>query len=373
MKIALVQFYSYHEEVLAPQIDFLLPDNEVFVAAPSRVFEHDYMAGFNSHIKKIVFDNNRYDKHKIMQIPFRMISILLKYVRLYKYIRQHTVELIIFNTITKPFHFRLIRFFFKKIEKYHIIHNGQLFTKPKVAKSLLMFKKNIFISFDVYSYFINNHHQIDSRYFDWFFPGLAVFGSKSNSDNSEESNNIITIVVPGAVEYDRRNYDGLFNALNAPPPVQIILLGKIAVEVQREIMDRRLDKIIKTYMTYVPGEEMLQSIEKADAIAFLIDKNIGDNCCLYNRYKASGTSVLALSFGIPCIVSSDFALDDGLREKAIIYPGSHIECVFQDIITGKLTKKYFKELKEKPLAPIYSLDYQRHHYRALLAKFDCNA
>jgi hypothetical protein len=116
----------------------------------------------------------------------------------------------------------------------------------------------------------------------------------------------------------------------------------------------------------VPGDEMLQTIKSADAIAFLVDKNIGDNYQLYNKYKASGTSVLCLSFGLPCIVSSDFHVDSALKDRSIIYPGSNIQKIFIDIMNGTLSKKYFTELKKKPLPIMYSADFQRSHYRKII-------
>jgi hypothetical protein len=127
-----------------------------------------------------------------------------------------------------------------------------------------------------------------------------------------------------------------------------------------------LNHIIKTYTEYIPGQKMLDMIKNADAVAFLIDSHIGDNAALYNKYKATGTSALCLSFSIPCIASSDFTLNYGLEEKAIIYDDSHIESVFNDIIAGKLSRAYFRELKAKPLPSVYLPEYQRHHYRSLI-------
>jgi hypothetical protein len=143
-------------------------------------------------------------------------------------------------------------------------------------------------------------------------------------------------------------------------------LGKISPEHQKEIDRRGLGAIIKTYDKYVSGEEFLQTIKYADAVAFLIDKNIGNNYQLYNKFKASGTSVLCLSFGVPCIVSDDFYIDDALRDRSIVYPGSNIEKIFIDIMNGTLSKKYFVEFKKKSLPILYSAEHQRLHYREIL-------
>jgi hypothetical protein len=367
MKIAIVQFYAYHEEVLAPQIDFLLPDNELYVAAPEEIFSNDYIASFRDSIKKIFFSNRKYNK-AIYNIPLRIFSIFCKYRQFSRIIKKENIKLIIFNTINKHFHFIFIRFYFKNIEKIHIIHNAQLFATQKEIKALGMFKKNLFISLEV----LNYQKEIFGaavENIDWFLPALGNFVS-SEADEKYVCKDKIVIVVPGSVDYSRRNYEGLFGALekvNNPSPIlQIILLGKISPERQREIDRRGLGAIIKTYDQYVSGEEMLQTIKHADAVAFLIDRHIGDNYQLYNRFKASGTSALCLSFGVPCIVSDDFHIDEALRDRAIVYPGSDIEKIFINIMNGTWSKNYFMELKRKPLPLIYSAEQQRLHYREIV-------
>jgi hypothetical protein len=131
-------------------------------------------------------------------------------------------------------------------------------------------------------------------------------------------------------------------------------------------MNMGLSGFVKTYTEYIPPQEMLHYIKNADAVAFLIDKDVGENYYLYNKYKATGTSVFCLSFGAPCIVSSDFLLDSGLSEKAVIYSGTHIEEVVSGIANGSLSKEYFRKLKDIPVSEIYSYQYQRRHYRKML-------
>jgi hypothetical protein len=219
MRIALVQFYNYHEEVLAPQVDFLLPDNDVFIAAPASVFENYYIKIFDSYIKKIVFNNSSYDVHKKRYIIHRFISILIKYIRLFNQVKKQRIDLIVFNTITKAFHFTLIKFFFKKVEMVHIIHNAQNYTTEKAIRQLTIFKKNLFISYDVYNFYINNVCKNKNKsFFDWFLPTLIKFTSQDDMDIFSE----IIIVVPGSVDHGRRNYKGFFEAIMAigaaPPP-----------------------------------------------------------------------------------------------------------------------------------------------------------
>jgi hypothetical protein len=370
VKIAIVQFYPYHEEVMAPQIDFLLPGNNLFIAAPSSVLQNDYISFFSKQITPIEFKENVFKGNKIINFFFRIFSIVCKYFQIYKAHKKKCFDLIIFNTINKPFHFIFIRSFFNNINKIHIIHNSDHYLSQKKFKSLYLFKKNLFISNNVYEYFIGRINNLaDPFFFDWFLPTLSGIPLENNIPNVLLSSKI-NIVVPGSVHDYRRNYSGLFDALKSLAaqefPFTVILLGKMSSEKQDEINSIGLGHVIKSFTNYIPGRDMLYYIKNADAVAFLIDPKIGDDFQLYNKYKASGSSILCLSFGTPCIVSDHFTVDRDLTEKAITYPGTHIECVFNDILSGKITKELLKKLKDIPLPYQYSHDYQKKHYRKLI-------
>ncbi|MDR1074119.1 MAG: hypothetical protein LBL45_10675, partial [Treponema sp.] len=209
MNILLVQLYNYHEEVLAPQVDFLLPDNTVFVAAPESALQNYYIKTFDSRIKKIVFDGADYDVHKKRWIIHRFVSVLIKYIRLFKHVKKQRIDLIVFNTITKPFHFIFIKFLFGRIEKAHIIHNAQDYTTEEAMRPLNMFKKNLFISHDVYNFYTTNICTNKNKsLFGWFLPTLANFIPQDDVETFSE----IVIVVPGGVDNSRRNYKGFLAA-----------------------------------------------------------------------------------------------------------------------------------------------------------------
>jgi hypothetical protein len=163
MKIALVQFYQYHEEVLAPQIDFLLLEHELFVAAPQEVFNNDYILAFETSITKVVFSNKKYNSKSILTVPFIILSIIIKYVHLFFIVKRNNIKIIIYNTINKRFHFFLIKILFRKTKNIHIIYNAQMFTTTKTIKSLSLFDKNLFLSLKsvrlFYKYAYKKHRQ----------------------------------------------------------------------------------------------------------------------------------------------------------------------------------------------------------------------
>jgi hypothetical protein len=164
----------------------------------------------------------------------------------------------------------------------------------KKIKPLYLFKKSLFISNNVYEYFIGKINLTDPSFFGWFLPTLSGIPLENNISNVLSSSKI-NIVVPGAVNDYRRNYSGLFDALKSLTvqefPFTVILLGKMSSEKQNEINSMGLGHTIKSFTNYIPGRDMLYYIKNADAVAFLIDSKIGDNFQLYNKYKASGSSI----------------------------------------------------------------------------------
>jgi glycosyltransferase involved in cell wall biosynthesis len=386
-KIALVQFYGYHEEVLAPQINFLLPENEVFVAAPTKVLNHDYLKKFT--INRIEFkDKTSNPSHifsKLWVKAQRRIFIMI--FMLYCCAKINKFDLIIFNTIEDKFyHLKLILFFFKRFKKIHLIHNltSYLNPPPEPAEKihcLARFDKNLFISKEVYEYCaatILSRYTIDLSLFDWFFPGLWGLHSGVTGGGGIPLDRNLRFVVPGNVTQYRRNYQGLFETMEKLQnqydvlPFEIILLGQCPNEIKNYIDGKGL-KNIKTFDRYVDGDMMIDYLESADAVLFLIDKEIGESekgekVRNYNRGQISGTSVICLSFGIPCVSSDDFKIDEALKEKAVMYSGSNIESFFKDIITGVLTKDSFKALKTKAISPpdIYSFDFQKRLYNKMV-------
>jgi hypothetical protein len=369
MKIALVQFYSYHEEILSPQIHFLLPDNELFLAAPPDVFENYYIKAYEQKFKKIFFSGKKYDQKGIFHVLLRFFSIFAKYLELFRRVNKYKIDLIVFNTLTGYFHFLLIKLFFGKIPKIHIIHNAQLFIEKKHQKYNALFKKNLFISLEIYHNFIENYCEfINPSCFDWFFPSLAElpFSYRGLSPDTEIPQDKIIIVVPGSVENNRRNYQGLFEALGrikTEPPFVVFLLGRISEEDNRIIGGMGIGHIVKTFTDYIPGDVFLYYVRNADAIAFLIDNSIGDFIRYYGKFKTAGSSVLCLSFNIPCIISHDFSAGEELAKRAVYYSGSGIGDVFDKIISGEYSKEYFNRIKSAEPGPEYSAAWQREHYR----------
>jgi hypothetical protein len=365
MKIALVQFYNYHEEVLSPQIDFLLPDNEVFVLAPQNVLNNDYISYYKNYIHSKMFFDVKLSG--ILTFPIKIIFTLIKYFQLYHSFKIEKYDTIIFNTITKPFHFFIIKTLFNRVTKIHIIHNAQLYLSKRMVAKLDIFKKNLFISQDVYNFYLSNRNGLPApSNFGWFYPFLSE-EIISHPKNNKLLNDKINIIIPGAVMDSRRNYTGLFSALKKieqeDTPFNLLFLGKCDTKKQKEISDLGLNRIITVFSEYIPGNEMLYYIKYADIIAFLIDSSIGENFQFYNRYKASGTSILCLSFGIPCLVSDSFKIDKALESRAIIYKDHNIESFFLDCIFGKITKESLQKLKALPVASQFSCKGQKEQYR----------
>ena len=365
MKIALVQFYEYHEEVLAPQISFLENDHNIFLAAPKTVFNNEYISFYRESFNSICFTEFKYLKSLVL---FRIISIINKYIFLYKNHRKYRFDLIVFNTITKNFHYSLIHFLFNKVKNIQIIHNLYPLTKNN-GKYLNRFFNNLFLSHDIHQNFVNSIANANKETLsNWFCPLLPInFISDYKSENIVFDNSVINIVIPGSVDERRRNYASLFEALKKyiykkNLKFKIHLIGKISFTMIEKLKNYGIESLITYFTSYVSSKDMLYCIKNADAVVFLIDSKIGENYILYNNYKVSGTTNLCLSFGTPCVVSDEYKIENALRDKAIFYPNDDIGTVLEKIENGNLTKEHFSRLRSLPLNAEYSFENQKNRY-----------
>jgi hypothetical protein len=69
---------------------------------------------------------------------------------------------------------------------------------------------------------------------------------------------------------------------------------------------------------------------------------------------------------MPCIASDDFPIDSALKSKAVMYPNTHIEFIFEKMINGDLKKENFAQLKNIPLPEEYSPEFQRIYYKKII-------
>ena len=363
MKIAIVQFYSYHEEVLAPQIDFLCHKYEVFLAAPESVFKNDYIFHLLDSVSPIIFRDIK--KNKLFTL-FNKLSIIGKYQKLLNAHRQNNFDLVIFNTITKNFHYSLIKFYFKRLKKIQIIHNGKHFLKKNNLKFLNIFDNNLFLSQDIYKRFRETISPYSAP-LNWFCPLLSEKFVSHNKPGIAFDSQYINIAVPGSVNEKRRNYSSLFAALenyrNKPAlKFRIYLLGKISDRMLDKLKKHGIENIVFFYQKFISGCDMLNCIKNADAVAFLLDSGMGGSFHDYNNNKVSGTTNLCLSFGVPCIVSDEYKLETALQEKAVFYKNDNIASILENIENGSLTKGDFKKLSLLSVDKLYYYENQQKHY-----------
>ena len=375
MNIVLVQFYPYHEEVLAPQINFLHHDeHKLYIAAPESVFKNDYLINLKEYFVPVLFKNTY---HRKFSFFFRIFSILKKYKILFKYHNKYHFDMIIFNTITKNFHYYLINKYFKNIKKIQIIHNSYPIIKNK-GKYLKLFYMNLFLSRDIHKYFLESLNlDNDDNLTGWFCPLLSDDNINKKNISINFNDSYINIVIPGVVNEERRNYNSLFNALekyrnNTHLKFKVYLLGKISKEMIDKLINKGINDLLTYYTEFVSGDDMLNCIKNADAVAFLLDSKLGDNFSYYNKNKVSGNTNLCLSFGTPCIVSDEYLLENALKNKAIIYPNDNIDIIFDNIENGIVTKESLKELRSLNIDSQYSFSFQKKQYLKALGLTNAN-
>ncbi|MFC1503836.1 hypothetical protein ACFL6D_00310 [Spirochaetota bacterium] len=380
--IALVQYTNQHEEVLAPQIEMLKGFCRVEVFAPESIFETDLLRALSSEYNK----NKVYaPKHLLIKIIRRLVPFFFAWT-CYKKIRNKAADLavscVIFNTISSIYELCLIVFLFRKIPTIHIIHNMQHYAHMPRKHFLSYFKKNLFISKDVFDHTIRHciREEEVHRYdhflpilFDSFLSRKGTVGTIGGYTGKYSINTeLINIGIVGSVDMKRRNYRCAVESVKKANSsagrclYRIYIISRISSRVRNYIYKSGMYDSFVYFNDHIPYAEMFHLIKRIDLLAFMADRSVKNNK-YYNTYKITGTSVLAKAFKKPCISSDEFRIDGSLRDKTLFYHADRFDEVLRKINAGEITKNTIKELAEKFSAEgSFDQTFQKERYLSII-------
>ena len=302
MKIMIVEFNDFHEEVILSQLNFLIKERDINI--------HLFIN--NNLSKKVDFYKFLNNSLKINLINSK--NKWTKFISLYKireYIIKHNIDIVIFNTYECKYAKILFKFINKS--KISIIHNADKFLAHKTSKNI----NNFFVlNKTVFETIRNAKQDINISY---FYPLIDYkIQRKSNKNNK------IKIVIPGLIELSRRDYLGfieLINTINLER-YEFILLGNILKNdgpiVYKMLEENRLLNRVKIYKGFIPYDEYFTTISNADLIMPLIHPNV-KNFEKYHKTKITAAFTMSFSFKIPLFLYEDFKKLDEYRNFSIFY------------------------------------------------------
>lgn len=332
--IILIELYSYHTECLYSQILFLKSAGYQVTLVCDKSVEK-IVRDFPLEIKIVFYD----------------FSNFISFFSLRSFILRCNFNRVVLNTAqgNRALKF-LLQWFPRRIHFFGVLHD--------TSKLKTSFGQKI-ISRKVRSYFVLSKYvylsaprlkNISIQYFNpSFFPSYV-----SQEKEVPFKGDTLWIVVPGSLEYKRRDYDFLINFSKNTPlnKLKFILLGNSNKGDGNEIVDElkkyELDKHFTFFNEFVPNYLFEYYLKNADFLLPLINPGI-KNFESYMKCKISGMFPLSFSYQVPLLCHNMFQSVDGFDYPALFYDSDQALC--EIIVEGKpndiVNKVIFEEEKDR--------------------------
>ena len=293
-KILLFEFSKSHSEFLYSQVLFLTAhgyDVHLWISQDSHFNLPDSV--------KLA------DLHKFSAGKNGSLSMFSK---LREYIGCHGIQKMIINTA----HGKLVRnlalfFLFHPVEMIGVLHFGE-----KIGRSFTQCLISLKIRkyFTLNDYIVANLHESASKYrfcvffYLWF---SDQFCQKTVRDDGQ-----LRIVIPGAIDFARRDYFGLFEQIaqcaEKIENISFSFLGDCSStegkKLQSKAQELGIDHCCRFFTGFVPQDVFYRTIASADLIMPLIHPNTREYEA-FTRFSISGAFNLAFGFKIPLLLYSD--------------------------------------------------------------------
>ena len=285
-QVIIIELYSYHTECLYSQILFLKSAGyQVTLICDKRV------------------------ESIVGEYPLKMMTVFydfskcISFISLRSFILRSNAEKVIFNTAQGN---RALKFFSqwfpRRIHFFGILHNTSKLKTSFGQKIINLNVKSYFVLSKYVYYSARQFKNISFQYFNpAFFPTF-----ESQKIEVPHKGDEMWIVVPGSLEYKRRDYDFLINFSKNTPlgNVKFILLGNSDKGDGKEIVDKlkkyQLEKYFTVFSGFVPNYLFSYYLRKADFLLPLINPGLPEFNS-YTKYKISGMFPLSFAYHVPLL------------------------------------------------------------------------
>lgn len=339
-KIALIELTTYHEECLYSQIRFLKDANyDVHLIIHPKI--HKNIVHYGIETSKTRFLDPRSSSFFIKRI--------YNWFTTYQYIVRNGFDVVIFNTASSNKEtIALTRLLPKRIKCFGSIHN--------LKKLNGSFSQKI-ISKRIQNYYVLNDFLVDSTVINdrniRLFPYYPIYFPKFPSSKIMDKKNDVWICIPGEVNYKRRNYKIVLEALSRleleNTNLKIIILGKMNPKnpdvalFSSQVQELNLTPFLITFDHFIENEIFHEYIKTSDFIMAPVS-NTEQN---YLKYKITGAYNLAFAYKKPLITPQEMSVMPDLYENSYFYEDSEsLAQLFNSISNNSLeTKKLYTHKK----------------------------
>lgn len=345
-KIALIEFGDSHDEVLYPQYRFLKSHNYEVLLVVSEALKHR------------LFDYPKNEVHFIKSEPkFRDFHYL------HRELESRKIRKVVINTASG----KKVRNFVwckpnSRLEYIGVAHNLE---KIKSSHTQRLISHKIKKYYFLAEYLKERAQKFNSKI--QFSDFKAAFlPDDFQTPEIKKPAHETWILIPGQVEYKRRDYLSLLRSLKGfnKEHVKFILLGKSKHKfgdgpmLEVEIQQHKLERAFKMWDDFVPNEEFYAYLSQADFILPLIHpKHVSSG--LYEN-QISGAWNMAFSYRIPLLMESMWASYPEFEDTAHFYDLKNLKDLWPKLPELKKLSFYQKDS--------WSLEYAAKHYLEFLER-----
>ncbi|UII75196.1 hypothetical protein LV716_13130 [Flagellimonas sp. HMM57] len=287
-KIALIEFNTYHDECIYSQIKFLKESEYLITLIVSpQILEraNEYL-----HLveKSVVYDGKS---------TKNILEKINKIFKLSKYLSKNKVETVVFNTASSRLEVIVLSNLLKgKANLFGILHNLKKVNHSLSQKLINRAIKKFFVLND----FLLDSNDLKNQSIELssFYP---IFFPEYSTSNISKPKKEIWISIPGKLDFNRRDYDILTDALLQIKPVEnikILILGRTngSEEKNKQFLDNIKSNGVRDnfvlFDSFIEDALFHEYISKSDYVLLPL-KHVGEN---YSKYKIMGSYNLAFAY-----------------------------------------------------------------------------
>ncbi|UOY05623.1 hypothetical protein L0P88_16915 [Muricauda sp. SCSIO 64092] len=346
MKIALVELSKSHEECIYSQVQFLISQGYKVDLYLNPKLEPQ-ISEYGQDCNAVFFIEPRHNLPGKLLHAFQFAKTLGGY------------EKVIFNTASSSKLLRntVILLKFYKVQCFGILHNIKRL-ESSFTQSLISIKiKKYFVLNDYLRKKASGNEKIHLQsFYPIYFPNFPYVLKKPKKE--------VWLVIPGSIDYYRRDYDSIIKALKKSGKVKnlkIILLGRINEsskdhgKLWESISNNNLQHYFVTFKSFIPNDVFHAYIKQADFIVPLLKLDSD-----YLTYKISGSFNLAFAYKKPLLSHKFFSAIPDIAANSIFYDSETLGHLLGSIKNIEIDPKDFYSDKK------WDFDFQKEKYIAFL-------
>ncbi len=241
------------------------------------------------------------------------------------WIKEHSIDLLIFNTSTGRPILKLCFYLPRSIQKIGVIHSADRFISSGSQRILRMtVKKFLFLSEQIFQTLPTMRGVKSSFFYPIYFDAADV--------PKIASSEMTRVVVAGNVEQKRRDYTGLVRFV-AENKTQLVgkclfyLLGNSSLEdgvrIRAQCKELGIEDFFVFYDHFITTQEYYSIVAQSDCVMSLIHPTILD-FSHYLSSKISGSFNLAYGFQKPLLMHEAFGQSEEFKDTSLFYSDENL-------------------------------------------------